>query len=206
VIILYSTCSAQEKLSLEFGTGLPYNISMPLTIKQANMPEIKLTASYNSEPFKIPIYWIWRIGYRVDNNAWELEAIHHKIFLDNRPDEIEYFSISHGINYITINKCWYFKNYILRIGAGIVLDHPESKIRGKEFPEDGGLMKWGYYISGPAINLTEAKKFYLWKNLFLNFEAKLNVSYSNIPVKDGSADVYNIVLQIDLLPGWDLNF
>lgn len=202
---MYNPSLAQKKLSVEFGTGLPYNFTLPLTIRQSNFPDIKLTAKYSSEPFQIPIYWIWRIGYWSDNHAWELESIHHKIFLDNKPREVEYFSISHGINYVTINHCWIFKYYILRIGAGVVLDHPESKIRGKQFPEDGGIFKWGYYVGGPAINLTIAKRFYVRGNFYLDLEAKLNASYSNIPIQDGSADVYNIVLQIDLLPGLDLN-
>jgi len=53
--------------------------------------------------------------------------------------------------------------------------------------------------------LTIAKRFYVRGNFYLDLEAKLNASYSNIPIQDGSADVYNIVLQIDLLPGLDLN-
>jgi hypothetical protein len=205
LLILCLPGIAQKKLSVEFGSGLPYNISMPLSIRQSGYTEIKLTAAYNSEPFKIPIYWIWRIGFWSDNSGWELEAIHHKIFLDNKPDEVEYFSISHGINYITINRCWDTENYILRTGAGIVLDHPESKIRGKQLKENGGILKWGYYISGPAINLTVAKRFYVLESLYLDIEAKLNASYSNVPINGGNADVYNIVLQFDLLPGWDFN-
>lgn len=208
VFFFLSTVSyfAQEKLNIlhrneiivEGFLGFPYNLPLPLTVRQSGEPDINLTADFASKPFEIPVYWVWRISYWDNKKSWELEAIHHKLFLKNNPPEIQDFSISHGLNLITINRGWQFRNFILRAGAGIVIAHPESIIRNKKFPENAGIFNWGYYFAGPAVNISASKAFEIINCLYAVCELKLSSSYSHVPVYNGSADLFNTAVQLNI--------
>ncbi len=194
---------AQSKLVLEIGTGLPYNLPLPLTIRQKGESTIHLTAQYDSQPFEIPIFWDWRIGYWNGSDGWELEAVHHKLFLQNKPSEVEQFDISHGLNLVVINRCFMKDKFIFKAGAGITLTHPESIVRGKKLDEQRGIFDQGYYVSGPVLLFSAGRRLYLLEKIFLSVEAKLGFSYSFVPVADGSADVYNIAAMVTLGIGTD---
>ena len=206
IIFLYlisGEASAQNKLVFEIGSGIPYNFSLPLTIRQNGERTIKQTAEFDSRPFEIPIFWDWRIGYWSGSNGWELEAIHHKLFLRNKPPEVQQFDISHGINFVIINRCFLKDGFIFKAGAGISLAHPENVVRGKKLDEQRGIFEQGYYISGPALLFSAGKRLYLIEKIFFSVEAKLALSYSNVPVADGTADVYNIAAMITFGIGTD---
>lgn len=195
LLMFASEGKAQRQWTFELCGMIPYNLPLPLVIRQSARPDIDLTARYRSEPFITPFCWVWRVSHSSENHLWEFQAIHHKLYLENKPQEVESFSISHGLNLITINRGWQLDNYIVRIGAGVVLAHPESTIRGKPFPENRGIFGMGYYLSGPAVAAGAGKQFHLVDGLFLTFEAMATASYADVPVKDGNARVYNFVLQ-----------
>ena len=163
--------TAQSKLVIEIGTGLPYNLPLPLTIRQSGEGTYHLTAQYNSRPFEIPIFWDWHIGYWSGSSGWELEAIHHKLFLANKPADVQQFDISHGLNLVIFNSCFLKYGFIFKAGAGISLTHPENVVRGKKLDEHQGIFDQGYYVSGPAFLFTAGKRLYLIENIFLSFEA-----------------------------------
>jgi len=111
LIFLTPYCiSAQEKSSwnVEFHGGIPINLPLPLTIKQNNQPDIKLTAQFDSEPFVPPIYWVFRISKWKNNKAWEFEMMHQKLYLKNTTPEVQYFSITHGYNQLMVNRAFKF--------------------------------------------------------------------------------------------------
>lgn len=196
LLLLTSTVAySQRELVFEFCTGVPYNVPLPLTIYQSGQPDISITAHYYSEPFVVPISWVWRIGYWSENCAWEFEANHHKMFLENLPQEVQVFSISHGLNVLTINRAWCLDSYVLRVGAGIGLAHPENVVRGKILAEDRGILGLGYYVGGPAISVSAGKRLTLSGGLFFILEGKLFGSYSYTPIADGNADVVGLTLQ-----------
>lgn len=185
------------KWSFELQGGVPYNIPMPLTIKQNNEPTIRLNARYSSEPFVSPGYYNWRLGHWKNGKSWEFEFIHHKLYLDNKPPEVQEFSISHGYNIVVVNRAFEkmaFEKipFIIRIGAGVVLAHPEITVRGEALSQDGGLFGWGYYISGPVLNIVVAKRFYIIEQWFVNTELKFNPSYARVPVAGGHAKFWNM--------------
>ena len=204
VILFFSSANAQKLITVEFYTGVPVNIPLPLKITQAGENDIDITAHYNSEPFRIPIYWNWRISYWNGNHAFEIETTHHKIFLDNRPPEVQVFSISHGFNTITFNYAWKDYGFVFRTGAGIVLAHPESIIRNKKFEESGGIFDAAYQLTGPTINVAAGKRFNLTQKLFFQLDGKVNFSRANVPVVNGEARVYNIAIQFNFGLGFDV--
>jgi hypothetical protein len=204
LIFASNTAQTQKLITIEFYSGLPYNVPLPLTISQSGEQDISLTAHYRSDPFAIPIYWNWRISYWNDNHAFEIEATHHKIFLKDTSPEIQEFSISHGFNTITVNYAWKDSGFVFRAGVGFVLVHPESIIRGKRFDESGGIFDAAYQLTGPTINLAAGKRFNLSRKLFFELDTKINLSYAKVPVVDGEAKLYNIALQFNFGLGFDL--
>jgi len=201
-LLLCDGLRAQSGFRIEGGTFLPYNVPMPLTIHQSGEPDIHITARYSSEPFVVPICWIWRIGLWSDGRAWELEGVHHKIFLDNRSAEVENFSVSHGLNQLTINRAWVFSEFEARVGAGVILAHPESTIRGKTMAEEGGFLNLGYRLTGPTVQGAVGKCFPLAGALFLTTELKLSAYHASVPVSEGDAQVWGILAQLTMMIGW----
>jgi hypothetical protein len=196
------SAEAQQKWTFELCGMEPYNLPLRLTIQQAGQPDINLTAHYSSRPFTTPFCWVWRIGHWTVNRSWELQAIHHKLYLDSKPREVGSFSISHGLNLITLNRGWSTSDYVLRVGGGIVLAHPESTIREQPFREDEGIFGMGYYVGGPAFLAGGGKQFRVAGGLFVTLEAMGALSYADIPVNDGSAQLYNIVFQLNFGLGY----
>lgn len=185
---------AEDAWTFQLFGGAPYNLTTPLRIRQSGQAEIKLDARYKSEPFTSPLYYAWRIGRWREQAAWELELVHNKLYLKNKPAEVQEFSISHGFNLLTANRAWMRGGFIYRAGAGVVVTHPENTIRGKTLPEDRGLFSGGYYISGPTLQISAEKRFRIRKGLFAALEAKLSASYARVPVEDGRADVTNVAV------------
>lgn len=205
------TSSAQDRnWSFEIQGGVPFNIPTPLVIEQDNEASLRLTARYRAEPFRSPGYYMLRAGKWKDGRSWEIEFVHHKLFLDNMPDEVQEFSISHGYNILTVNRAVrrQFGNkfkYLLRLGAGVVVAHPENTVRGLALDQEGGISSSGYYISGPVLNITLAKRFYLGTSpLFINTEIKFNPSVSWVPVKNGQAIVWNLPFALTMGMGVDI--
>lgn len=175
--------------TFEVFVGVPFGLPAPLTIRQAGQPDIAVRARYESRPFRKPIYYGWRIGRWDGTRGWELELVHDKLYLADRPAEVEEFAISHGFNLVTVNRAWERGGLVRRAGAGIVLAHPENTVRDKALPGDGGLLGWGYYLAGPTVQVAVEKRFRLRGDLFLPVEGKATASFARVPVADGSADV-----------------
>jgi hypothetical protein len=182
--------------SFELGSGVPYNFHTPLKIKQANEPDIDMTAHYDTFPFDSPYYYDLRIGKWTNDSAWEFEDIHHKVYLSNTNNDVRHFSISHGYNLFYLDHAQKLKyGFIWRLGAGVVVAHPESDIRGQEFDEGGGtLNNGGYYLAGPSAMTALGHRFFITDSLFVQLEGKLTASYAWVKVSDGMAQAPNIAL------------
>lgn len=180
-----------------FYPGSALNLPTELTIQQNGQEKITLVAEYDTKPFKESPYYAFRVGKWNKKSAWEVELVHHKLYLENPPEEIQHFEISHGYNLITLNRAWKVKGFIIRIGGGIVLAHPETVVRGKRL---GGYSKKlidGFYISGPTFQAAIARTF--WSFIV---ESKFTSSYARVPIWDGHAEVPN--LAIHFLVGWKI--
>jgi hypothetical protein len=196
---------AQTRWSFELHGGEVYNLPLPLTIRQQGYPDIKLTAHYSSEPLILPLYADSRLIRWQNGKSWELEFLHHKLYLDNTTAEIQKFSISHGFNMIMVNRGFNRKAYQYRAGVGIVLTHPESVIRGQAFGDATNDWDLGYFISGPVANLSVGKQFRLNNRFYMNAEAKTTLAYINVEVADGNAEVINIAFHLVLGIGVDFS-
>jgi hypothetical protein len=196
---------AQSRWSFELHGGEVYNVPMPLTISQDGYPDVKLTAQYDTEPFTLPFYWDMRLGRWQSNKIWEVEMIHHKLYLENTTPEIQKFNISHGFNLIMLNRGFDKKLFRYRFGAGMVLTHPESNIRGKVFGDSNDDKDLGYYLSGPALNLAVGKAFRMSSSFYLDIESKVTCAYTRVKVANGHADVYHLAFHLIFGVGIDFS-
>ena len=202
LVLLATSLHAQSYWSFEAHGGEVLNLPLPLTIRQDGFKEIQLRARFRSESFILPVYWDLRLSRWKNNKAFELEVIHHKLYLDNTTSEVQKFNISHGFNMIMVNRGIQKNKFRYRLGGGFVLAHPESMIRGKSFGDSTDDFDPGYYISGPVFNLAIGRPVDLTQHFYLDVEAKITAAYSRIRIAEGNSDMYNIAFHLVLGPGF----
>jgi hypothetical protein len=201
--LLYTATQAQARWTFELHGGAVFNVPMSLQIKQQTYPDIKLLARYNTEGFTLPVYWDLRFGRWKSARLWEVELIHHKLYLDNTTPEVQKFNISHGFNMIMMNRGFEKNSFRYRAGVGIVLAHPESIVRGKEFGNSTDDWDTGYFLTGPVLNLAISRPICLGSRFYLNPEAKITFAYSHIRIAEGHANIYNLAFHLILGFGVD---
>ena len=183
--------------SFMLGSGADYNVPTRLKITQSNHRNIIVRhAHYKTHPFQSPIFYDIQIGKWEDQAAWEIEFLHHKIYLEDRPAEIQNFSISHGYNLLYLNRAWLLKHdFRFRIGLGAVIAHPENEINHKSLDHSrGGTFGRGYYLAGFSGQVGAGRRFYFTKHIYGSLGGKVLLSYAWVPVKDGDAVVPNLAL------------
>jgi hypothetical protein len=209
ILLFYSAASSgysqKHSWTFEFSTALVYNLPLPLKVEQKGYEDIHLSrALYSSYPLSFPIYFDIRISKWRENKCMSFEVIHHKIYLDNTPPEIQGFGISHGFNMVMIDYGQRLNKMIVRGGIGVVLAHAESTVRGMEYPYERGFDIKGYRIRFPVLSLSLSRPIELSKAFFVNTEFKINGASIQVPVVNGNARVNLVVFQFVFGPGYAL--
>ena len=120
--------------------GSAYNFRTPITIKQSGEEPLNFDARYKTRPFVDFPYYCLRIGRWDHDAAWELEFLHHKLYLENAPPQVQHFEISHGFNLITMNRSWLIHGFVWRVGLGAVVGYPDNvKVRNRTTTGDYSL-------------------------------------------------------------------
>ncbi|MBN2537511.1 hypothetical protein JXB37_04445 [candidate division WOR-3 bacterium] len=196
VSILLLGGSARGGWFAELGLGTAFSLPSNLVIRQDGEEDIELVARYDTRPLHEVPYYDLRVGKADRRGAWELELVHHKLYLANRPGEVELFEITHGYNLMTANRALALGDVVLRLGAGTVMTHPESTIRGRVFDERQGILTTGWYFSGPCAQVGAGWQRPLSDRWRLNAELKLTGAWARVPVAGGTADVPNLALHL----------
>src|SRR4051812_27269479 len=106
IILLNHLRSYTQEINttIEFQTGVVFNCKLPLIIKQDGYEDIYIPhAEYKTKPLSFPIYFDIRVSKWWNHKSLSIEMIHHKLYLQNCPPEIQSFSISHGYNMLFLN-------------------------------------------------------------------------------------------------------
>lgn len=183
--------AAEDGWIFQGSIGSVTNLETSLEIRQEGFETIELDAGYETRPFKSPLYYALRAGRWRGRGGWELELIHQKIFLRDRPPEIQGFSISHGYNLLTVNRAWETRGLVWRLGAGAVVAHPENEVRGRVLDPDDTNLGGGYHLTGPSLQAGAEKRFALGERWFLGLEGKITAARAVVPVAGGEAEVPN---------------
>ena len=194
IICLLAICliptTASADWNIQIFTGSSYSFPSSLNIEQDGEDDIDITAEYETRAWStLAPYYALRISKWTDDHAWEFESLHQKLYLTNKPDEVQRFAISHGYNMNMLNFAFSKYGFIYRMGGGFVMTHPETKVREKSWQDDGGLN--GFYISGAGGQLALEKRYIITEKLSLSLELKMTAAYAEIPIADGTATVPN---------------
>jgi hypothetical protein len=188
ILLLWAhVCTGDLGITVRLMGGLPYNLKAPLEISQNGNPDIRFSASYESKPFEQSYYYDFSVSRWRGDEAWSIDFLHHKIHLKDGPAEVQDFAVSHGYNIFTLRRLWNRNDNIISLGAGAVVTHPESTIRGCRFHEKGGIANRGFYVSGPVLDAGIARRLPVNEDVFLSAELRGTLSYVSVPIADGRA-------------------
>ena len=173
--------------SVELRTGSAKSFSTGLDIEQTGFPKIHFDADYETRPFEDSPYYGYRISRCSEKHAWEIEFLHHKIYLKNTQPDVSHFEVTHGYNMLFLNHAWVFGSTYVRAGAGAVISHAESEIRNQPFNAD-------YDLSGFVGQGSVEKRFYFSRLFFLTIEGKFTAATASVSVAGGKAHAPNIAV------------
>jgi hypothetical protein len=186
---------AEERCSVELLLGGALNASTTLAINQDGEDDIEIDADYATKPFEFPVYYALRLAHLRARGAWELQFIHHKIHLENTTEEVERFEITDGFNILTVNRAFPAGPVDLRVGAGVVIAHADSRIRGLS-TSGGGILDTGYEVGGPAILAGAGKRFRLSERWIGALETQVTLARARVSVANGEAATTNVAFHI----------
>lgn len=185
--------AAAQGFTAEIFAGTAWNLPMPLHIEQPGESPLNLRARYKTRPWQGSPYYAYRLGY----DGWCAELVHHKLYLQNPPPEIEHFEVSHGYNMAMVSRTlpYHGAQPIFRLGIGLVIGHPEGRIRGKAINPVKSMLGGGYHISGLCVQLAVGPPLGITEHWFFRPEAKLTAAWARMPLSgDGYAEVPSLAL------------
>jgi hypothetical protein len=161
--------------------GDAYNFDSHTRIEQDTLGDVSLTGDYETRGLEGPLHYAWRISRWEDDRGWELQLLHHKLYLQNRPAGVESLSVSHGFNIVTINRALVYRGWILRAGLGPVVTHAEARITETSY--DGP-----YEIAGAAGLFGAGRQLNLGAHFYLLGEVSATFGYIDAH-PDGTPDL-----------------
>ena len=173
LVLFFNIISASNGLCLHSNWGYSYAFDSVLS-SNSNDVDIVHKASWEGKSFEDSPYYTIRLDRWSDNSTFGIEWVHYKMYLKNPPAGIENLSVSDGYNILFFNLGRRTTNdFIMRLGTGIIVAHPDVTLTGKErFWNDGGIS--GAYISGLALQLSLEKWLYQTKRYVFSSEMKLS--------------------------------
>jgi hypothetical protein len=200
-----ATSAAAQRTTLELMTGSADNLPTPLTVRQAGHPDVSITADYETRPFgRYAPYYAWRLTRWNGNHGWELQHVHHRLFLANPTAEIERFEIHFGYSYLLVGSAWRTGDWIVHAAGGAIITSPANRIRGRSLNiSDAGSVHSGYELSGVGASLGLSRRFRVNDNVFVLGDAALMAATASVPVAGGRASAPNASLHGRLGVGFE---
>lgn len=192
VCLALSSGVANAGWAFEVAGGSSVHAPLPISISQEGYPTIELRPSWETHPFEEAPYYSWRVGKWRGDAAWEFELIHDKMIMGNPTAEVSHFEVSHGYNYLLVNRARRQNARTFRLGAGLILSHPETTVRGRPHGDFDFLQ--GFYLSGVAAQAAVQHSVNLRGPFYCFAEAKVTGAWARVPVADGNADVPALAL------------
>jgi hypothetical protein len=191
-VLLFTCVSAipAQSWRVQAGLGNVYNFRTPLTIHQNGYPRIRFDARYATRGFEKPFYWAVRVDRLIGGARWGVELVHDKLYLQNRPPEVERFNITHGFNIVSLFRTSAGDGLGYRVGIGAFLAHAENTVRGQALAETGGVR--GYHLTGPVAQASVVANRTLFGGTGVFAEARLLGGRARVPVHDGDARFWAI--------------
>jgi hypothetical protein len=185
LLLLVSVTPARAEWTVAAYLGSSFTRPATLTLTQpagsTRIPEVH----FGARPFASPPYYGYRAGWGGARRLGiEAELIHLKVYAHRAdlPQNIERFSISHGLNLLLGNIVWRTGpdrrvHLELRAGAGIAVPHGESEI--------SGVTREQYEVSSLALQAAAGPIVRLADHLSAFAEYKLTTAAPSVSVAGG---------------------
>jgi hypothetical protein len=184
------------QVSIEAFSGTAWSLPTPLHIHQAGAPDIDLRAHYSTRPTEDTPYFGGRLVLWRNGAGWTFELIHHKLYLQDPPPEIQYFKITYGVNMVTLGRAWRRGAWGYSGALGAVVTHAANSIRGRKYTGTGGPLNKGYTFTGVTAHLGLQYRVRIVGGVSLVMESVLSASYMEVKVAGGGANVPNVALHL----------
>jgi hypothetical protein len=171
----------EARWAFEALVGDAYNFNSRTRLRHEATGRISVDGEYETHGLEGPFHYAWRIARWEDERAWELQLLHHKLYLQDPPSPIEALSVSHGFNIITVNRAFALGAWRARVGVGPVVTHAEARIGGTSY--DGP-----YELAGAAALVGAGRTLALTSHLYLLGEISASFGYIEAS-PDGSPDL-----------------
>jgi hypothetical protein len=190
-----SRAQSIERLHAEVFVGTAWSLPTTLTIRQAGEPAIRVRARWSTRPWRDAPYYAYRVGHASGRGAWEAELVHHKLYLENPPPDVQAFEVTHGYNLAMLDRATFRGRTVVRMGVGLVVAHPEGMVRGRRVGPVRSLLGRGYHIAGATGQLSLGRHVALGRGLYAVPEAKLTATHARVPLAGGGwATVPNVAV------------
>jgi hypothetical protein len=176
---------------LDLRSGFATPLASHLEVRQER-GTFTLDATWEGRPFEDAPYYAARIARWGPTAGWELELMHHKLYLERPIGIVDRLEISHGYNLLLFGRSWRNGRWVSRLGAGPVIAHPESTVDGRRSEESQTNLGGGYHLTGPAGRIGAAYELPIAPRLYLPFEAALTGAWAQVPVAGGEAEVPDV--------------
>ena len=140
--------------------GVSQSTNNHLSIHLEDQDDQVFLAHWNNRSFEDSHWWAVRLEKWKKNKSIGIEAVHHKIYLDNTNDIIQSFSISDGYNLIYLNFGRQYGPHLYRLGVGFVLAHADVTIKNRKRHIIKGPK--GHRVAGPTVQFNYER--WLWEN------------------------------------------
>jgi len=168
-----AAAAAQPEWSAELLIGDAINLTSRTRIHTAQTSAAAFGGDYETRGFEGPLHYAWRITRWSQDRGWELQLLHHKLYLRNRPAAVEALSISHGFNIVTLGRAYALNPWRLRVGLGPVIAHPEARIGGVSYEGD-------YELAGAAATGSIGATFDLTERWSIVGEIAATFGYADV--------------------------
>ena len=188
--------AAEDRFRAEIFGGTAWSAPTTLTIDQSGEERLSFRAHWETRPLDEAPYYAVRVGLWNRRRGWELQLLHHKVYLTNGPPEIERFEVSHGWTLLTLQRATRGRPFDWRLGVGAVIGYPEGRIRGEPANPEDGIFGSGYYLSGAGALAGAGRTFTITRRFFASTEAQLTYSWASVPIAKGHARTANFALHV----------
>jgi hypothetical protein len=196
VAALASAAAPAAEWSIHAAVGFPLDLPLPVTIRQRDEASVRFRARRETRPFEAPWYYDLRASRRSGGGEWSVDLLHHKLYVTNPPPEVQRFGVSHGYNLLLASHAREIGRGVwARVGAGLVIAHPETTVRGRTH-EGGGPLGGGYHPAGPTVAVGAERRFAPAGPLLLTVQGLATASWARVPVADGHATVPDVALHV----------
>jgi hypothetical protein len=153
--------------------GDAYNFDSRTRVRHVSVGRVSIDGEFETRGLEGPLHYAWRVARWEDDKAWELQLLHHKLYLQDPPSPIESLSVSHGFNIITVNRAFEFDGWRARIGLGPVVTHAEARIAGTSY-------NGPYELAGAAALIGAGRVLALTSHLYLLGEISATFGYIEV--------------------------